>query len=69
MKDLEAKLAKLLDDANDCDIIGNLATDPRKRASFRRMAQEFRAMADRLRADIAVHKDSHGAAGVSTLTK
>ena len=52
MKDMQAKLTKLLDDANDCDLIGNLATDPRKRATFRRMAHQLRAMAAELRAEI-----------------
>ena len=55
MKDMQAKLTKLLDDANDCDLIGSLATDQAKRATFRRMAEEFRDMAARLRADIAAH--------------
>jgi hypothetical protein len=53
MKDMQAKLSKLLDEANDCDLIGNLATDPRKRATFRRLAHEYRVMAAELRADIA----------------
>jgi len=52
-EDMQARLTKLLDDANDCDLIGNLATDPSKRATFRRLAHEFREMAAQLRADIA----------------
>ena len=53
MKDLQAKLERLLADAHDCDLIGNLATDHDKRATFRRMAAQFREMAEQLRADIA----------------
>ena len=55
MEDMQTKLTKLLDDANDCDLISNLATDQRKRATFRRMARELREVATRLRADIAAH--------------
>jgi len=53
MKDLKAKLEHLLAEAHDCDLIGNLATDQAKRATFRRMASQFREMADQLKADIA----------------
>ncbi len=53
MQDLKAKLEHLLEEAQDCDLIGNLATDPAKRATFRRMAAQFRAMAEQLEADIA----------------
>jgi len=53
MGDMQTRLTKLLDDASDCDLISNLATDQRKRATFRRMARELREVAARLRADIA----------------
>ena len=53
MGDMQTRLTKLLDDASDCDLISNLATDQRKRAAFRRMARELRQVAARLRADIA----------------
>ncbi len=53
MQDLRAKLEKLLAEAHDCDLIGNLATDTAKRATFRRMAAQFREMAEQLKADIA----------------
>ena len=55
MGDMQTRLTKLLDDASDCDLISNLATDQRKRATFRRMARELREVAARLRADIATH--------------
>jgi hypothetical protein len=53
MKDLQAKLEQLLAEAHDCELIGNLATDQAKRATFRRMAAQFRKMAEELKADIA----------------
>ena len=53
MKDLQAKLEQLLAEAQDCDLIGNLATDQAKRTTFRRMAAQFREMAEELKADIA----------------
>lgn len=64
MKDLQAKLERLLADAHDCDLIGNLATDHDKRATFRRMAAQFREMAEQLKADIAAQmsKTDDGAA-------
>jgi hypothetical protein len=65
MKDLKAKLEHLLAEAHDCDLIGNLATDQAKRATFRRMAQQFREMAEQLKADIAartLESDSSGSA-------
>jgi hypothetical protein len=53
MKDLHDELNKLLADAEDCDLIANLATDLAKRATFRRLAAQFREMAEQLKADIA----------------
>jgi len=53
MNELQAKLERLLAEAQDCDLIGNLATDHAKRATFRRMAEQFRQMAEQLRIDIA----------------
>jgi hypothetical protein len=53
MKDLTAKLERLLSEAAECDLIANLATDPDKRAAFERMARHYRTMVEELRADIA----------------
>jgi hypothetical protein len=53
MQDLKIRLEKLLAAAADCDLIGNHATDIRKRATFRQLAEEFRTMAQRLREQIA----------------
>jgi hypothetical protein len=53
MKDLEAKLERLLAEVAECELIANLATDPDKRAAFERLARQHRGMAEELRADIA----------------
>lgn len=52
-QDLKARLEKLLADAADCDLIAGLAADVRKRATFRRMAEQFRTMAAELKSEIA----------------
>ena len=61
MKDLQAKLEKLLADAEDCDLIGKLAADPTKRATFRRLAMQTRAMAEELRQAMANRTDDASA--------
>jgi hypothetical protein len=53
MEDLNAKLEKLLVEAEDCDMIGRLATDLNKRELFKRLAADLRTMADDIRAAIA----------------
>ena len=53
MKDLQEKLEKLLADAEDCDLISRLATDVAKRAMFRRLAMQTRAMAEEVKRAIA----------------
>jgi hypothetical protein len=45
MEDLTAKLEKLLTEAEDCELIGRLATDPAKRELFKRLARDLRSMA------------------------
>ena len=45
MEDLQARLKKLLIDAEDCALIGKLATDTRKRELFNRLATDLRRMA------------------------
>jgi len=66
MKDLKNKLEQLLAEAQDCDLIGNLATDQAKRATFRRMAAQFREMAEQLKSDIAARTASDGPGTTST---
>jgi hypothetical protein len=44
VQDLKAKLEKLRTEAEDCEIIGMLATDAHKRAPFLKLAVDLRAM-------------------------
>ena len=53
MEDLNAKLEKLLIDAEDCDLIAKLATDLDKRDLFKKLASDLRTMADEIRGVIA----------------
>ena len=53
MEDIKGKLEKLLTEAAECDMIGNLATDKAKRDLFRKLAADLRAMADDLQAIVA----------------
>ena len=53
MQDLKAKLEKLLTEAEDCELIGRLATDVHKRALFLKLAVDLRAMARDIEAMIA----------------
>jgi hypothetical protein len=53
MKDLRAKLEKLRADAEDCDLIGRLATDKTKRETFRKLAILLRSAAADVEAAIA----------------
>ena len=55
MKDLKAKLEKLLTEAEDCDLIGRLATDPDKRILFKKLAVDLRTSASEIQAVIADH--------------
>ena len=45
MKELARALEKLLADAEDCDLISKLATDPLKRDTFKRLAEQLRLSA------------------------
>jgi hypothetical protein len=45
MQDLREKLEKLLTEAEDCDLIGRLATDKPKRELFKKLATDQRGMA------------------------
>ena len=53
MEDLSAKLEKLLIEAEDCDLIGRLATDLNKRELFKKMAIDLHILADDIQAAIA----------------
>jgi hypothetical protein len=53
MEDLKAKLEKLLSEAEDCELIGKLAADQKKRELFTRLAADLRTMARDVEAVIA----------------
>ena len=53
MEDLRAKLDRLLMEAEDCDIIGRLATDKQKRELFQKLATDLRSLAHDIEAIIA----------------
>lgn len=42
MRDARARLEKLLTDAEECDLIGKLTTNDPKRATFAKLAAEYR---------------------------
>ncbi|MBR0801445.1 hypothetical protein JQ615_39490 [Bradyrhizobium jicamae] len=46
MKDMEAHLEKLRVEAEECELISRLATDPTKKALFAKLAAHQRALAD-----------------------
>jgi hypothetical protein len=50
MNDMAQTVEKLLANAEDCDLISKLATDPLKRTSFKRLADQLRLAADELKA-------------------
>ena len=56
MEDLQARLEKSLTDAEDCALIGRLATDVRKRDLFSRLATDLRGMAFDVQAMIALKR-------------
>ena len=60
MEDLQARLEKLLTDAEDCALIGELATESRKRDFFNRLAADLRGMAFDVRAMVALKRAEPG---------
>jgi hypothetical protein len=52
MEDLNAKLEKLLVEAEDCERIGGQTTNIRKRALFEMLATNLRKLADQVQAVI-----------------
>jgi len=57
---LRVKLEKLLIEAEDCDLIGRLATDSKKRELFKKLATDLRATARNIEAMIAGRKPEGG---------
>ena len=52
MQDLHLKLEKLRLEAEDCELIGKLAADPKKRDLFKKLAVDLRVMAKDIEAVI-----------------
>jgi hypothetical protein len=57
---LRVKLEKLLIEAEDCDLIGRLATDSKKRELFKKLATDLRATARDIEAMIAGREPEGG---------
>jgi hypothetical protein len=53
VQDLKRRREKLLTDAADCDLIAELATDLKKRATFTRLGKDLKQLADDLAVEIA----------------
>lgn len=53
MQDMKAHLEKLRSDAAECALIRDLATDPRKRELFTRLAEHLNLLAIEVEAAIA----------------
>ena len=53
MEDLRAKLEKLFIEAEDCELIGRLATDPDMCELFKKLAVDLRGMAHDIEAMIS----------------
>jgi hypothetical protein len=58
MEDLRAKLEKLLTEAEDCELIGRLATDVKKRELFKKLAVNLRAMAHDIQSMIGARRSA-----------
>lgn len=53
MKDFQNRFESLTREAAECDLIAKLATDAGKAAQFRKLAEQYRSMADDMREIIA----------------
>ncbi|MCS3896423.1 hypothetical protein M2171_005556 [Bradyrhizobium japonicum USDA 38] len=53
MQDMQAQLEKLRADAAECALIRDLATDPKKRELFTRLAEHLTVLADEVQRAIA----------------
>ena len=52
MRDFYKRIDQLLSDAEDCEFVADLATDPAKGATFRRIALQFRKIAVELKSQM-----------------
>jgi hypothetical protein len=57
LEDLQARLEKLLTDAEDCALIAKLATDLKKRDLFNRLATDLRGLAFEVQAMIVLKRE------------
>ena len=58
MKDMQAQLEKLQRDAAECALIRDLATDPKKRELFTRLAEHLTALASEVERAISESVES-----------
>jgi outer membrane murein-binding lipoprotein Lpp len=55
MQDFQAKIEKLLLEAEDCELIAKLATDVKKRAHFARLSVRLKALAREMQSAVVEH--------------
>jgi hypothetical protein len=60
MKDMQAQLEKLRKDAAECALIRDLATDPKKRELFTRLADHLSVLAAEVERAVAEGEKSKG---------
>jgi hypothetical protein len=60
MKDMQAQLEKLRKDAAECALIRDLATDPKKRELFTRLADHLSVLAAEVERSVAEVMKSKG---------
>jgi hypothetical protein len=58
LAEVRAKLEKLLTEAEDCELIGMLATDVKKRELFKKLAVDLRAMAHDIQSMIGARRSA-----------
>jgi hypothetical protein len=61
MQNLQAKIEKLLLEAEDCTLISKLADNPTKRAAFAKLALQLRKLARNTQAEISGAKELNSA--------
>jgi hypothetical protein len=59
--DLAAKREKFLQEAADCELIGNLAQDAKKRETFRHLAKQLKQMAGDIAAEMVKRRKQDAA--------
>lgn len=54
MKDLQARVEKLLTEAAECDVVAGLATEVKERELFERLARDYRETAAEVKKIVAI---------------